>query len=78
MVKKPIQKHSNDELSNFPLKGIVDGWSFRVDEISQGYYRIEGMDRFGRIISRDGINPEDLIKECKEDIKRLFPGNPEK
>ena len=76
-MKKPIQKSGDEELQNFPLKEIVDGWSFRVDEISQGYYRIEGMDRFGRIISRDGIDPDDLIKECKEEIKRLSPGNPE-
>lgn len=74
MMKKSIRKLSDDELRNYSLKGIVDGWFFRVDEISPGYYRVEGIERFGRTVSRDGIDPIELIKDCKEDIQRLFSG----
>lgn len=72
MMKKLVQKLSDGELRSYPLKGIIDNWFFRVDEISPGYYRVEGIDRFGRIISRDGIEPDKLIKECIEDIQRFF------
>jgi hypothetical protein len=33
MMKKPIQKRSADDLLNYPLKKIVRGWFFRVDEL---------------------------------------------
>lgn len=71
-MRKLVQKLNDDELRNYPLKGIVDDWFFRVDEISQGYFRVEGIDRFGRIVSRDGIDPDELIMGCKEDIQRLL------
>jgi hypothetical protein len=74
MMKKPVQKLSDDELRSYPLKGIVDDWFFRVDEISPGYYRVEGIDRFRRTVSRDGIDPDELIKDCRADIQRLFSG----
>lgn len=48
-------------------------WSFAVDEISAGIYRVTAKDNAGRIISFDGIHPEKMLIECKQaalDISR--------
>ena len=70
-MKKPIQRRSDDELINYPITNIGKGWFFRVDEISQGYYRVEGVDRYGRVVSKDGIDPELLLEECKKYIEEI-------
>ena len=67
-MKKPISRRSDEELRAYPLTNIVDGWFFKINEISQGYYRVEGIDRWGRIVSRDGIDPDELLDACKKDI----------
>ena len=56
---------------NYPITNISKGWFFRVDEISQGYYRVEGVDRYGRVVSKDGIDPELLLEECKKYIEEI-------
>lgn len=56
---------------DYPLKEIIPGWEFHVAEISQGYYRVKAIDSFGRAFSRDGIDPDALIEECKKDIFQL-------
>lgn len=50
----------------------LHGWSFHINEISNGYYRVEGWDRVGHVISRDGLNPDELIEKCKDDIREIF------
>lgn len=73
-MKKPVQRRSNNELRDYPITNIVEGWFFRVDEISQGYYRVEGIDRCGHSVSRDGIDPDQLLNALKDDIRNMFPG----
>ena len=46
----------------YPLQKLVDGWEFHITEISQGYYRVEGINKTGTIVSRDGIDPDELVK----------------
>jgi hypothetical protein len=60
--------------SNNPKTNFIDGWEFRFDEISQGYYRVEGIDQWGHSVSRDGIDPDQLLGACVADILELFPG----
>jgi hypothetical protein len=67
-VKTKVEKLTNEELFNFPLENIVPDWYFRIEEISQNYFRVTGTDSWGRLISRDGVNPEVLLSECKLDI----------
>ena len=71
-MKKYIQRLSNEELKKYPLDNLIKGWFFKVDEISQGYYRVEGIDQWGRSVSRDGIDPDKLIDECKKDILEML------
>ena len=70
-MKKLIQKLKMKELNNYPISNISEGWFFRVEEISQGYYRVEGVDRFGRVVSKEGINPELLLEECKKYLQEV-------
>jgi hypothetical protein len=67
-IKKRISRLTEAELNAYPIKGIVEGWYFRIEEVSQGYFRVTGMDEWGRSISRDGIDPDELLLACKKDI----------
>jgi hypothetical protein len=61
-MKKLVQSKTVEELSfQYPLTNIVEGWFFQVTEISQGVYLVEGVDRWGRSVSRQGIDPEELF-----------------
>jgi hypothetical protein len=64
---------SEDELIKYPIKDWVDGWVFRVLEISPNFYRIEGIDKMGRSISREGteLDLEKLIKTCMRDAREI-------
>ncbi len=56
-MAKSARHLNDDEFGQYPITNILKGWHLRIDEISQGYYRVEGVDRFGHSVSRDGINP---------------------
>lgn len=73
-MKKSVTRRSKEDLRNYPIADIVEGWFFRIDELSQGYYRVEGIDQWGHTISRDGIDPDQLLSACKADILEMFPG----
>lgn len=74
-MKKPIHRRNDEELRRYPITNVLEGWFFRVDEISQGYYRVEGIDRWGHSVSRDGIDPDQLLNALKADIRDKFPDN---
>jgi hypothetical protein len=67
-MKKRLSRLTAAELKAYPIKGIIEGWYFRIEEISQGYFRVTGIDQWGRSVSRDGIDPDELLLACKEDI----------
>ena len=71
-MKKPVQRLTDNELRDYPITNVVEGWFFQVHEISQGYYRVKGIDRWGRSISRDGIDPDELFNACRNDIHELL------
>jgi hypothetical protein len=65
-MKKPIHKISQEILEkDFPIKGKVTGWYLRQDEISKGAWEVEGMDHWGRRVSRTGDDPDQLLIECE-------------
>ena len=72
-MKKLVTRRTKGELRNHPITDIIDGWFFRIDEISQGYYRVEGVDQWGHSISRDGIDPGSMLSACRVDILEKFP-----
>ena len=62
--------HKN--LTGYPINNLLEGWYFRVKEISPGYYRVEGIDRLGHSVARDGVDPNRLLSELKDDISEMF------
>jgi len=73
-MKKRVQKSTDEALKGYPIKDFLEGWFFRVDEISQGFYRVEGIDNWGRKVSRMGVDPEQLLSNCKNDIEEMQLG----
>jgi len=41
-------------------------WSFDADEVSPGVYRAFGRDRAGRNVEAFGLDPEALIRKCRQ------------
>ena len=70
-MEKRVQKLTDEELIGYPIRDLVDGWFLRVDEVSQGFYKIEGIDRWGRRVSRMGMDPDQLLSLCKSDIEEM-------
>jgi len=68
-LRKPL---TVQELADYPITSVVDGWFFQVREVSQGFYIVKGVDSWGRSISRQGIDPEDLLLSCKNDISEMM------
>ncbi len=71
-MKKSIRPYTEEEiLKRFPIKDRLDGWYFRIDEVSNNVYEVEGSDLYGRQVSKKGSNPEVLIDECIEDAEKI-------
>ena len=47
------------------------GWSFEVDEVSAGVYRVCGTDQAGRHVEQTGTDPDALLLECKKAAQRI-------
>jgi hypothetical protein len=70
--EKPAQeKNAATILAEFPITGLVDGWYFRQKEISPGYYVVDGIDLWGRAVSRGGTDPDALLADCAVDAKYI-------
>jgi hypothetical protein len=67
-MKKRNHKISEDEiLKEFPIRGQPPGWYFRCRETSNNAWVVEGSDRWGRRVWRDGADPEKLLAACEVD-----------
>jgi len=72
MTGQRVQKKSAAEVvAEFPITGVVDGWFFRQREVSQGAYLVEGTDLWGRTVSRQGGDPNALLRECAVDARQI-------
>jgi hypothetical protein len=49
----------------------VPGWTFEIDEISAGVYRVHGEDEVGRIVEATGTDPDALLAECQEQASKI-------
>ena len=54
-----------------PRKSQSEGWRIRIEEMSNGVYKVEAKDVNGRIISKAGNDPEKLVIEVEEEIERI-------
>jgi hypothetical protein len=72
-MKIRVEKISEEEaLRQFPVAGRVQGWFFRVDEVSAGVYLVEGTDLWGRRVSRKGTDPDELLASCAVDADEIL------
>ena len=62
-----------DELNAYPIRNLTDGWFFRSVERIPNLYRVEGIDRFGRSVSRTGaeMDSDSLLKLCAQDAQQI-------
>ncbi len=70
-MKKLLHSLSDKELKEYPIADLLEGWFFRVREVSYGVYRVEGTDRWGRTVSRIGEKPKELISACVNDARAI-------
>lgn len=47
------------------------GWRFRVDEVSWNHYVVEGVDPWGRKVSRSGSDVDELLAACRQDAEEI-------
>jgi hypothetical protein len=67
-MKRKIQlKNDAEIIKSYPIEGKLEGWFFRIREQSQNFWIVEGIDRFGRMVSRQGLDPEISLQDCIKD-----------
>jgi len=55
----------------------LPGWSFDAEEVSAGVYRAFGRDRSGRNVEACGLDPDDLIEECRRAALQIMANTQE-
>jgi hypothetical protein len=60
MKRAVVKLDASVVAQQFPLQGLLPGWFFRVREVSPGAYVAEGTDLWGRLVSHQGTEPEQL------------------
>lgn len=66
-MKAQVTKLSEQELLElYPIKGKVSGWYYRTTETSNNAWLVEGSDYWGRKISIQGDNPDELILQAEQ------------
>jgi hypothetical protein len=53
-------------IQEFPLTGLVEGWYFKVEEMSAGVYSAAGTDLWGRRVSCTSTDPDEALAKCEE------------
>ena len=71
-MKRSVEKLSEAAVKQrYPLSGDVAGWFFRIGEVSNGGYVVEGTDLWGRTVSRMGGDPDALLALCVADARDI-------
>jgi hypothetical protein len=72
-MKKFVEPLSETTLSLYPIKDLVEGWHFKMNEISNGAYRIEGIDRWGHSVSRvcSEFALDETLRLCAKDANEI-------
>ncbi len=57
-----------------PLKEVLSGWLFTIDEVSPNVYKIQGVDQYGSSVSRTGseVELEEIIIRCLYDASEII------
>lgn len=49
----------------------LPGWRFDVEEVSAGVFRAVGVDEAGRSVQATGIDPDQLLDECRRAARNM-------
>ena len=72
-MRQEVQQTSAAKVAReYPLADLVEGWYFRVEEVSAGAYQAEGTDLWGRQVSHSGTDPEGALAKCTEYARRVI------
>jgi hypothetical protein len=72
-MKTEIRRQNPEDLvKTYPIQNKVDGWFFRVEEVSNCVYEVEGSDLYGRKVFRSGSDPDSLLVRCAEDARLII------
>jgi hypothetical protein len=73
-MKKAVVPFTDEELIKaYPVTNLLEGWYFRYYEISNGVYRVEGINRWGNTVSRTCADPEleATLHTCADDAREI-------
>lgn len=72
MIRRVVRARNPKELlENYPIEGRPLDWFFRIKEISNNAWLVEGCDLWGRKVSRSGGDPDQLLEACVLDAKAI-------
>ncbi len=64
-MKVKVERKSDQEIRRaYPIAGRLPNWYFRTTETSNNAWLVEGSDVWGKTVSRQGGDPDELIAEC--------------
>jgi hypothetical protein len=61
-----MPKSHEEIIQEFPIQGLVKDRYFRIREVSNGVFRVEGSDIYGRTVSKIGIerDSQKMLDDC--------------
>lgn len=68
MKKLIVPKSDKKLLRTHPIISKYDGWFIKFIETSNSAFLIEATDRYGRVISKRGSDPDFLIEEIEKEL----------
>ena len=64
-MRTSVERSSDEEMRRaYPVAGLLPNWYFRVTETSNNVWLVEGSDVWGRTVSRQGHNQDELLAQC--------------
>jgi len=71
-MKKVIRPLTVDQLKQtHPRKSQHEAWYIKIEETSNGVYKVEAKDVYSKVVSKTGSDPDKLIIEVEEEIEGM-------
>jgi hypothetical protein len=71
-VKELVAKRdASDVQRDYPIADSLPGWFFRIREVSNGAWIVEGTDLWGRQVSDSGSDEQTLLNSCIAAAERI-------
>src|SRR5262249_17755727 len=68
-MKKVIRPLTVDQLKRtHPRKSRLKTWNIKIEEMSNGVYKVEAKDIYRRVVSKTGSDPDNLVCDIEREI----------